>query len=323
MKCSTFKKKLNDFIENNISSDIKNAMNKHLSKCSNCKKDYDEEIKINELLKGAFNVDNIQFNSSRMDIIKNIDKKRYSKNPINKLYYNLKKYKVQYISSMVIIMLIIFCAPFTNGRVYLGNINEENKLETSQDNIKKNEASDIQKNESDNKAHKNQIDKKNETDENFNDKVNEPVNDKKYNKEVNNIDKNSIKKDSKERSIANQLKGKENFENKVENNAESAKLFQWIDNKNILLVIENNEGNINIGDSVYLLNLDTGKNILIYNTKDKKKKIMKLEKVKKGNNNINFKLYINIYEDNSFTKSHVKIKTISNINGILNRDRKK
>lgn len=93
MNCNTFIKKLNDFIEGSISNDLKKAMQEHMDNCEACRKIYDEEKSIDEMLREALKIDNVDFKSSRSEIMKSIDRNRYSKSPIKKFYYHLRKYK--------------------------------------------------------------------------------------------------------------------------------------------------------------------------------------------------------------------------------------
>lgn len=79
MKCNEFKDNLNAYIENDISDDIRIEMANHMCECEECNKLYEEEMEINNLFKKTFEIDGIQFKSSRNEIMQKIDKNKYKK----------------------------------------------------------------------------------------------------------------------------------------------------------------------------------------------------------------------------------------------------
>lgn len=116
MNCNIFEKTLEDYIQGNISSDLKNALEKHMDQCENCRNLYEEEIKIDRDFKFALTIEGIEFNSSRVSIINSIDKSRYSKKTSNKILYKFKRYRKRYISyAVAVLAMIVFIPMMFNG----------------------------------------------------------------------------------------------------------------------------------------------------------------------------------------------------------------
>ncbi|HBL05373.1 MAG TPA: hypothetical protein DDZ33_00180 [Clostridium sp.] len=54
MKCSQFKDKLKEYIEENLSAEADEEMRSHLLTCQSCKDDYDKEVLEYKFLKRPF-----------------------------------------------------------------------------------------------------------------------------------------------------------------------------------------------------------------------------------------------------------------------------
>jgi hypothetical protein len=126
MDCNIFKKRLEDYVLGNISSDLKIALDKHLEECESCRRLYEEEVKLDSDFKRILLIDGIEFNSSRASIINSIDKNRYSKKKSNKILYNFRKYKSRYLSYAAVATVMIVFAPmmlkgFVGGNYGFGN----------------------------------------------------------------------------------------------------------------------------------------------------------------------------------------------------------
>lgn len=147
ISCLTFKKRLYDFTYGSISEDFKKSMEAHVQSCPNCQIIYEEELRNDKAFKDVVNIRNVKFNSSRDEIIKNIDKNRYSKNFSNKLYYRMRRNIVLYAASAVLFFSII------SGSLYFYNIyiinakkptaikDDYNFIESIKDNTTKEESS--------------------------------------------------------------------------------------------------------------------------------------------------------------------------------------
>jgi|GEM_PF-3161129 len=106
MNCSTFNKYLKDYMEDKVFMEVKNSMDEHLKTCSNCKNIYDKEMEIDKIFHSVLVGDNISFKSSRVNIISQIDKNRYSKNPLVKLKYSLIRNRFKLMSTLAAAMFV-------------------------------------------------------------------------------------------------------------------------------------------------------------------------------------------------------------------------
>ncbi len=108
MNCSTFRKHMNEYLNNELFLEVSEAMDDHLKSCSECRRLHDEELYIDKLFKSALEEENISFRRSRGEIINSIDKKRYSKSPINKLKFSLAKNKVRLSAALLAASFLLF-----------------------------------------------------------------------------------------------------------------------------------------------------------------------------------------------------------------------
>lgn len=121
MDCRVFEKRLEDLIEDNISYDLKDAMLKHMKKCESCRALYEEEISIQKTFREALSLEPQSFRSLRGDIMKNIDKNRYGKNPMKKLLYHIKKYRITYTTAAAFIMVAVFSTSYAVKNNFIGS----------------------------------------------------------------------------------------------------------------------------------------------------------------------------------------------------------
>ena len=122
MDCNVFKKRLYDYLEDNITHDMKSAMEKHIEECENCREIYNKEREIDEEFKSVFNIDGIEFSSSRADIMKKIDRNRYSKSKTNKLMFFIKKNRYKYMSAVAAAAVLLIFVPFITRNIKNNNV---------------------------------------------------------------------------------------------------------------------------------------------------------------------------------------------------------
>lgn len=94
----------------------------------------------------------------------------------------------------------------------------------------------------------------------------------------------------------------------TDNNKISPMSIEWLDNKNLLVIIGSAHGTVAKGGNLYLLDITTGKLSSILQPSDKKQQIMT---AKKSGNNVSLK--VNVYEDENYDKSHVENWTIYSV----------
>lgn len=328
MNCSTFIKKLDDFIEGSVSNDLKKAMEEHIESCSNCRALYEEEKNINEMLKLTLDVEHIEFKSSRGEIMKSVDKNRYSKNPFKKMYYHFKKYSIPYTSCAALIIFLLIISPWAMKKFNPNIISGSNKQ--SEKPLKKAESYSLDK--------ENKIDKKLSSaekptvflDENY-----------QFQKEKGKVPSfNTPWKNSPNGKLSVCIEGigpyaaeegigsiviKDNDKNElwrynlINNKKQfTPKQVEWLDNENVLVIIGFGHGTVTKGGNLYILNLNSNKNYIVYDTKDPKKEIMKIEIARKDGTT-EVKLPMNIYEDDNYMKSHVENLTIHDFEVIFDK----
>lgn len=115
MNCKTFVKKLPEFMENTMIYDMKDAMEKHMNSCEECKRAYEAEKSLDEMFINALQVEDMKFSSARNEIMKGIDQNRYGKSPLNKVKYGLRKFRWQLASSAAILAIAFTALPFIGG----------------------------------------------------------------------------------------------------------------------------------------------------------------------------------------------------------------
>lgn len=143
ISCLTFRKRLNDFIYGTISGEMKKSFEEHLQNCESCRIIYEDELQIEKAFREAINIRNIKFVSSRDEIIKSIDKNRYSKSFSNKLFYRIRKNFINYAASAVLLISLTAVGLYFYS-IYISNPNKE----TAQ-NINYNYVEDVKDNQSD------------------------------------------------------------------------------------------------------------------------------------------------------------------------------
>ncbi|QAA30885.1 DUF4652 domain-containing protein [Clostridium manihotivorum] len=133
MNCYSFKKKLDLYLEGQLQKDIKASMDKHINQCVQCRKIYEEEKEIEELLSKALSFEKIDFKSSKNEIINSIDKDKYKKGYKSNVKYHFIKNKKLYVMAASFLLILIMI-PFM--RNYIVGLRAENQIGKSVSNDK-------------------------------------------------------------------------------------------------------------------------------------------------------------------------------------------
>lgn len=128
MNCNTFKKKLDEYIQGELSVELSTGMTNHKRKCLFCESIYNEEMELNKILEDVFNVEGIQFNSSRGMILKEIDKKKYGKGILTKSKYHLIRNNRIYASAAAVGIVIVICTSYFVKNLYRSDEVHRNNL---------------------------------------------------------------------------------------------------------------------------------------------------------------------------------------------------
>lgn len=342
MNCDIFKKRLDDYVENNMSYDIKNAMEKHIAECSKCRQLYEQEISINNSFEETFKVDGILFHSSRISILNNIDKKRYKKSFANKLYYHTRKYKVQYSACAALVVFMMIFSPFILNKLKPEKNNVDIKkeeivisngskssTETEKKTIEPDEKAEAKQEKVEKQTSKPKVEKTSYTPQ---------IVKKQENKDVK-IQMNTTWKYSPSNKYVATVAGKgeqateegiakmflkdvksENIWSfELANNTKqyTPKILEWWDDDNILITIGYGYGSTSPGGNLYLLKPSTNAISEIY--KDENEVKYQIVEVRKEESDIH--LRVNVFEDDNFTKSHVENWTLKSfdINTLKNK----
>lgn len=118
MKCDVFRKRIYDYIEDNLRNDMKISMEKHIKKCPNCREIYEKEIGIENTLKDALYVNTTMFTNLRGDIVASIDKSRYSKSIPKRLKFHLFRNTKRYMTVAVFAFVFLMSAPYLNRDIF-------------------------------------------------------------------------------------------------------------------------------------------------------------------------------------------------------------
>lgn len=301
MNCKTFMRKLPEFIENSMMHDMSEAMKRHMSDCNSCKTRFDEERAIDLAFNMALDIEGVSFNSCRADIMKNINKKKYSKNPLNKIRHGIKKFQIQIVSTAAIFLMTMVAAPYIMDRYEMKNSPRSNNQvsKAEQENLAL--AKDV-------KA-LSLLDKTNDI----------------YVPEFTRVDL-ELKEDlefatdwtespDKNLKVAIEGRGPDAIEEGVGKlvfvNNDTSKMWKlslannetkqftpmkvsWFDNENLLVIFGYGQGRVTLGGDVILLNAHTGKAVNIYweYSLDKKKQVAEASR-----NNEKIDLRVILYDD--------------------------
>lgn len=343
MNCQVFEKRLMDLIEDNISYDLKSAMLEHISKCEHCRKMYEKEMAVDSTFKSGLSTEGIYFSSSRGDIMKNIDKNRYGKNPLKKLNYHIKRYSGLYAAAAVLIIATSFIVPYLLGGSAKKDLaSTQMKMSTSsnatgtakEDTSKQKDEQSLMISE-DSAAPKNSENKKS------NIVIPEDKNAPSFKKTV--LQKtveptfNTPMEVSPNKIVEATVEGKGNaaqeegiaklfikdlttggrwtfelVQDVQKGQQNTPKYVKWIDDNNFLTIVGFGYGTVTRGGTLYLMNANTGKLV----NADVERKIdlsqgnkVEITKVTAIRNN-ELDVEVNVYEDANLIKSHRENRTI-------------
>lgn len=343
MDCSIFRKKLYDFLEDNLSYDLREAMLVHIKGCKDCSTLYKEELEIDEMFKTGLAVDTQGFRSLRNDIMRNIDKKRYNVSPIKRLFKHYKNYIATYTSLVAVIAVFVFLLPYVKTHDMLGakKANTASKYSTAsmpqdaskgfdamKDDLSITSADSTKQLETkaQNKSRNNmdisytpQFEKKvlaKDTKVIFNTPWETSLN-KKYSATVEGKGTEAHEEGVGSIVVKDLISGKQWSFNLIDNQRQfSPKVLHFVDDENLLVTVGLGYGTVRQGGNIYLLNINTGLTAKAdpQNTAnlDDKSEITKIQSVKfKDTNILSIEVEVLVYEDSSLNKNHREIRTIT------------
>ena len=311
MRCSVFKNKLYDYMEENLQNDMKKAMEEHMEKCETCKTLYEEEKRTDELIKNTLSLDEVGFKSSRSNIMKSINKKKYTGTITNKIELHVKRYGKRYLSSVAVFALIIVSSSFlfyymksdSNGfgKKETGSTSGINENATISSEIKET----VTSNTSDNLADTTNVTSKNEVSKGSSEaivtsitympKFKKVISEKEPEKDFVTVAKESPNGKLKaqldgrgtsatDEGVADIFIAKDNTEKwrlqVTENAANFTPMYlAWLDNENVLVTMGYANGHATYGGNVYKVNVQTGVASLVYEVDSNKEQVAVVERV--------------------------------------------
>ncbi|MBM7869653.1 hypothetical protein JOC70_001123 [Clostridium pascui] len=339
MNCSIFLKRLDDYIEDNLSMDMKIAMEKHLDECSSCKAYYEEEVNIEKAFKGVIQNKDIVFGSCRSSIMDSIDKSMYEKKLSKRMILYFKRYKFIYSTCAALLIGFISLAPYISNK-----LNESAGEKLAQNKTAKNIM--LRNDEPENFMMKS-VEEKIQVKQAPDATLTKPTVflEEKYVFKKNSLESNTIPsmiwKESPDKKVSAAIEGqniegteegihpiilRENATKKIyklsfkdESIQYAPKKLQWWDDKNLLVIIGYGFGTITKGGDLFIVNIDTGNTYSVYKTQDDKKEVTDVEKVSNNDGSIDFKLKLNVYEDENYLKSHLEEKLIENFQVVYDK----
>ncbi|MCM8710748.1 DUF4652 domain-containing protein [Clostridium sp. SYSU_GA19001] len=348
MDCKIFRKRLTDLLEDNISYDLKDAMLEHVKNCEACKTLYDEEVFIDEAFKSSLAFDAQSFRSLRTDIMKNINKNKYGKNPVKKFLYNIKRFSKTYLYAAVFIIFAVIVTPYIIKNGFISLINKGIGMEIAN---KSSEGALLENySVSGEKEQKNQIAQSKAAEDNSTNslksaEIKSEVKDaymprfekkaleKSYKPKLNTLWKNSTSKkysaalegkgpEAIEEGIANIIlkevnTGKQWSFNLVDNDGKqfSPKAIEWIDDEHLLVIIGYGYKAVNQGGLLYVLNIvDAGvyeadpNNTINLNPNSEITKILSVKRL--SSNDLQIDVEVLVFDDEALNTSHRENRTI-------------
>lgn len=241
-----------------------------MQKCSNYTEVYGQEAVIDGVFKEALIRLNVRFSKIRTNVIKNIDKRKYDKGIIKKLFYHFIRHIKEYAA------VILFTAFILNQNFcYAAGKKTDAGMPQFQKNV---------------------ITKKVESEDIFNEKISPDSNTTVgiYGRADDGIEEGvgaiyiSTRKGNK-------------YLLSIKNNQEqiTPKIAEWFDNSRLLVVVGNAYGTITKGGQLYLIDIDSLKVMPVYLTGSLKKEVTGIKKEASG-----YKLNLNVYDDDEYIKCH-------------------
>jgi len=117
MKCVKFVSLIPNYFEEDIAIKVKIEMDNHIVNCQSCRKKLEERKEILDTFKYMLEDEEIQIKSRKDEIIKNIDKSRYTSSIVNKTFYRLYVKKGAFIG-VVAAVFLMFIALKYGGNIY-------------------------------------------------------------------------------------------------------------------------------------------------------------------------------------------------------------
>jgi hypothetical protein len=296
-------------MEENLQNDMKKAMEEHMEKCEACKALYEEEKRTDEIIKNTLSLDEIGFKSSRSNIMKGINKKKYTGTMTNRLELHVKRYGKRYLSSVAVFAMIIvgsyFLSNYMKSNVSIAREGASTSSQNQELAISSEEKGNVAFDASNKVADTSGITSKTaESKGSATAVVTSTAYVPKFKKVISEKDPEkdfvTVAKASPDGKLKAQLDGrgpsaadegvadifviKDNSEKwrlqVTENTANFTPMYlTWLDNENVLITMGYANGHATYGGNVYKVNVQTGVASLVYEVDSNKEQVAVVERV--------------------------------------------
>ncbi len=316
MNCNTFRSRMQEYMEGGISYDLKLAMDRHLMQCEKCSTIYKQECSGEDAFRDYFELDGVSLNRISDSVMKNIDKAKYKNPGKKKLYYSFRTNSGRYLTAACLFLAIVVIAPIIlQDRDYF-KLNPKTTIVQNQDQSKDNgvkfagapeENASADAKAKDSSAINNLIVNKKLIKTSMDKAPDFHTPWKSYSDGTLSACVEGKSEDAQEEGIGYIVlydKATNKYVSFKEDAAENSKQFtpmkvEWWDAKNLLVTYGLAYGTLSFGGDLYLLNIEDGSFIPVYERNNDKLQVTNV--VKKDNE---LMLNMLIYDDNAFMKSH-------------------
>lgn len=143
MNCNTFKKNSLYYLENEMSGVINNDMSEHLEQCAECSKFYAEKLQLRKAFAEYYKIPIGTTTTFNAEIIGKLNGSYYSKSPVRKLSFHLKRNKFNYMLAAFSALFIVFALPMIkgslinlqNGKIITSEVNQATENTNTETNM--------------------------------------------------------------------------------------------------------------------------------------------------------------------------------------------
>lgn len=345
MDCSVFRKRLQDLMEDNLSYDLREAMLQHIKECKECKALYEEELEIDEMFKIGVSEDMPNFRSLRNDIMKSIDKNKYSTSSQKKLAAHFKTYKAPYASLAAVILFFAVVIPYVRHNnsilgvhrsssaapemasksvedsIGSGNSDKQDTLNTAQKSMDSAVPSEQEGMSIKLTAEYVPVFEKKLLASNTEVSFNTPWENSLHSKYSASVEGKGPQ--AQEEGIGNivlkDLSSGQKWSFSLANNEQkqfTPKAVKWIDDENLLVIVGYGMGQVQQGGDLYILNINSVRAVKAdpANTAglDNKSEITRIQKITLESSNVlSIETEVTVFDDNLLKVNHKDVRTIT------------
>lgn len=109
--CGEFVKNINDYVEDELDTELAEKMRLHIEECEECREIYIKKSSIRKQFKITFDIKGMELESQRKAVIEAIDKDKYKMGFLNRIKYHIRRRWGSYVSMAVILSFAVVLVP--------------------------------------------------------------------------------------------------------------------------------------------------------------------------------------------------------------------